>query len=65
LPIETDDLPRHRASDNIIDIGRRYQLTAYDAAYAELARRESATLATFDDALRKCARSLNVKVIPV
>ena len=65
MPIETDDLPRHRASNDIIDIGRRYQLTAYDAAYAELARRESATLATFDDALRKCAKSFNVKVIPV
>jgi len=59
LPIETDDLPRHRASDDIIDIGRRYQLTAYDAAYAELARRESATLATFDEAFAEVWRKVS------
>jgi predicted nucleic acid-binding protein len=64
LPIETDDAPRHRISDDILELGRRYQLTAYDAAYVELAKRESASLATFDDALRRCAQSLKIKVLP-
>jgi len=31
LPIQTDDVPRYRVSDQILEIGRRYQLTAYDA----------------------------------
>jgi len=64
LPIETDDSPRHRVSDDILDIGRRHQLTSYDAAYVELARRESAFLATFDDAIRRCAPALKLKIIP-
>jgi predicted nucleic acid-binding protein len=64
LPIRTDDLPRHRVSDDILDLARQHQLTAYDAAYVELARRESAFLATFDDALRRCAQNLKIKLLP-
>ena len=41
LPIETDEWPRHRVSDEILDIGRRFQLTSYDATYVELAWREA------------------------
>src|SRR4051812_32012584 len=55
LPIRTDGAPRHRISDDILKFARQYHLTAYDAAYVELAARENATLATFDVAIRKCA----------
>jgi predicted nucleic acid-binding protein len=64
LPIETDETPRHRVSNDIIEIGRRHQLTAYDATYLELAVREGVSLATFDAAMRRCAPSLGVKLIP-
>jgi predicted nucleic acid-binding protein len=64
LPIQTDDAPRHRISDSIIDIARRHQLTVYDAAYAELALREASRLASFDIPLRRCAASLGVIILP-
>jgi predicted nucleic acid-binding protein len=63
LPIQTDDAPRHRVSDDILDIGRRFQLTAYDATYLELAVRENVPLATFDVALLRGAGRLGVKVL--
>ena len=64
LPIQTDDAPRRRVSDDILDIARRHQLTAYDATYAELAIRRGRPLATFDAALRRCGGALGVKIIP-
>lgn len=64
LPIRTDDTPRHRISDDILDFGRRFNLTSYDATYVELAIREAAPLATFDNAIRKCARDVGVKILP-
>ena len=39
-------------------------LTAYDAAYIELASRRSCPLVTFDDAMRKAARAEGVQVLP-
>jgi predicted nucleic acid-binding protein len=63
LPIQTDDVPRHRVSDDILDIGRRFQLTAFDATYLELAVRESIELATFDAALLRSAGRLGAKVL--
>jgi predicted nucleic acid-binding protein len=65
LPIQTDDAPRHRISDDILNIGRQHRLTAYDAAYIELAHRQRAPLATFDAAIRRCARAVGLKVLPV
>lgn len=46
----------------VIHLSRVYQLTAYDAAYLELAMRRAATLATFDRKLAKAARSAGVRV---
>jgi predicted nucleic acid-binding protein len=63
LPIQTDDTPRHRVSDSILEIGRKHQLTAYDAAYVELAVREEASLASFDTALRKCAVAMQITIV--
>jgi predicted nucleic acid-binding protein len=63
LPIRTDDVPRHRISETILEIGRKHQLTAYDAAYVELSLREEAPLATFDAAIRRCAPKIGIKLI--
>jgi predicted nucleic acid-binding protein len=40
----------------------RYGLTAYDAAYLDLAARESLTLATFDKAMRKAAEQSGIAI---
>jgi predicted nucleic acid-binding protein len=64
LPIRTDDTPRHRVSGAVLDLGRQHQLTAYDATYVELAVRETASLATFDTDVRKCAPGLGIKILP-
>jgi predicted nucleic acid-binding protein len=40
----------------------RYGLTAYDAAYVDLALREKLTLATLDTAMRKAAEQFGVRV---
>ena len=40
----------------------RYGLTAYDAAYVDLAARERLTLATLDTAMRKAAEHSGVKI---
>jgi predicted nucleic acid-binding protein len=41
----------------------RYGLTAYDAAYVDLAARERLTLATLDSAMRKAAEQSGVRVL--
>jgi predicted nucleic acid-binding protein len=40
----------------------RYGLTAYDAAYVDLASREGLTLATLDRAMRKAAEQSQIKI---
>jgi len=57
LPIEID---REPVSAEVLALGRRFKLSAYDAAYLELALRRQATLATFDAALAAAARRLKV-----
>lgn len=42
----------------LVDTGGAAELTAYDAAYLELALRESAPLATHDEALLRAAEAL-------
>jgi predicted nucleic acid-binding protein len=42
----------------------RYGLTAYDAAYVDLASREKLTLATLDTAMRKAAEQSGITVFP-
>lgn len=64
LPIRTDEGPRASISEDILRIGRANQLTAYDAAYLELAIRMKAPLATFDTALRRSAAKSGVTLVP-
>lgn len=51
------------ALDTAFSLGRQYGLTAYDAAYLELALRRHLPLATFDEPLAKAARKAGAKVL--
>ena len=42
----------------------RFGLTAYDAAYVDLAVREGPTLATLDTAMRKAAERAGITIFP-
>lgn len=60
LPIRLD----HQPDDAVLmALARIHQLTAYDAAYLELALRENVPLATLDDALLRAARAEGVALI--
>ena len=49
--------------DDIRELADRYNLTAYDAAYLELALRSGLQLATLDDSLRMAATIEGVAVV--
>ena len=44
-------------------LARDHGMTAYDAAYLSLARKEGVALATLDEPLARCARKLGVLAI--
>jgi predicted nucleic acid-binding protein len=62
LPCEVDGLAATTTFDHVLPLARRNQLTTYDATYLELAIRERAPLATFDDALRAAAEREGVSL---
>jgi predicted nucleic acid-binding protein len=47
----------------VMNISRAQGLSAYDAAYLELAPREGLPLATFDKGLRQAAENLGLRVL--
>ncbi len=49
--------------EDVLVLARRYGLTAYDAAYLELARREDLSFATLDRQLIEAARAERVTLI--
>jgi len=63
LPVTIDDSSTGRALGPILALAREYGLSAYDAAYLELAMRESLPLATRDRVLERTAVSLGVSVV--
>jgi predicted nucleic acid-binding protein len=63
FPISIDTLPIGRAFDQILSVGRQHGLTAYDAAYLELALRQALPLATLDDHLRRSANTAGVGLV--
>jgi len=63
LPITTDHETPMRAWREVIVLARTENLTAYDAAYLELAIRRSLPLSTRDDALIAAARRVGVTVL--
>jgi predicted nucleic acid-binding protein len=63
LPIEVDEEATIRAFHEILEIARSERLTAYDAAYLELARRRALPLATKDRDLAKACRRRGVPLL--
>ncbi len=60
LSIVTDTAGLDHAFTSILDHARRYQRSAYDAAYLELALRLGLPLATRDEPLQQAAASLGI-----
>ena len=62
LPIAVDDKIISHSSLGIMSLANQYNLNAYDAAYLELALRESLALATLDNDLKKAALALGLSL---
>jgi predicted nucleic acid-binding protein len=63
LPIEIDHRPAAWLAQQILPLARTYRVSAYDAAYLELAIREGLPLATLDDELRRAASAAGVALV--
>lgn len=63
ISISIDTIDMLKASDGIIEIAMRLGLTAYDAAYLELAQRRRIPLATLDSRLAQAARDAGVALL--
>ena len=63
LPITIDETTSERALGPVLALARNQNISAYDAAYLELALREGAPLATRDDDLKSAARQLGVPLL--
>lgn len=61
LNISTDSATASHALSETLNLARRYKLSAYDAAYLELALRKGLPLATLDADLEKAAKKAGVK----
>lgn len=62
LNILTDQATAAHALGDTLNLARRYKLSAYDAAYLELALRAGLPLATLDAELSKAATSAGVPI---
>lgn len=62
LPIVIDDETSRRAFSDVVHLARAHQLSAYDAAYLELAIRRGLPLACLDGKLRAAASAAGVKL---
>ena len=63
LPIEIERRPAVWLAQQILPLARTYRLSAYDAAYLELAIREGLPLATLDEELRRAASAAGVALV--
>jgi predicted nucleic acid-binding protein len=52
-------------ADALLSLARKHHLSFYDAAYLELARRESVPLATLDKRLSEAARAEGVRLVGI
>lgn len=62
LPITVDTLTANQVFGHTMSLAKAYRLTSYDAAYLELALRESLPLATLDKDLLKAARRSDIEI---
>jgi predicted nucleic acid-binding protein len=60
LPIRVDDETVARAWSDTLHVARSYALSAYDAAYLELALRLGLPLASIDDELKRAAATAGI-----
>jgi predicted nucleic acid-binding protein len=65
LSILEDGQPFADAVSNILPLAREHDLSAYDAAYLDVAVRHEAPLATLDEALQKAGRAAGLKIFKV
>jgi predicted nucleic acid-binding protein len=65
LPITIDAETDAQAWTTTLQLADRFQLTLYDAAYLELARRRALPLATLDSALRTAGEALGLPLLGV
>jgi predicted nucleic acid-binding protein len=63
LPIAIEHRPATWLAQQILPLARTYNLSAYDAAYLELAIREGMPLASLDDELRQAACAAGVALV--
>jgi predicted nucleic acid-binding protein len=63
LDFEVDAEPSQYAFKEVLRLARRFQLSSYDATYLDLAVRRKLPLASLDEALRKSAKKLGVKLL--
>jgi predicted nucleic acid-binding protein len=63
LPISVDEHGMTHAWADVMALGRAHRLTAYDAAYLELAARTDLPLASQDEQLLQASRAVGVVVI--
>lgn len=63
LPIEVERRGMREILDGQAALAERYALTAYDAAYIDLALRSGAALATQDKAMKAAARKAGVPLV--
>jgi predicted nucleic acid-binding protein len=63
LPILVEDADATRILGPVLAVGRAHRLTAYDAAYLELAARQGLPLATQDNRLMKAAANAGVGLL--
>ena len=64
LPIQTDIPFYLEAVGRLQELALAYSLTAYDAAYLELALRKGLAIATFDQRLTQAAQKAGISAIP-
>jgi predicted nucleic acid-binding protein len=62
MPVEIDPVASKDRWNDLLSLGRRHQISAYDASYLELALRERLLLATLDGSLRRAAAAVGVGV---
>jgi len=63
LPITVDDQTPKRAFGDVLALARTRQVSAYDAAYLELAMREGCPLASLDARLNATAADLGIRLL--
>lgn len=63
LPLQPDAPPGPSAASRLAQLAQEHALSAYDAAYLELAERRGVALATFDHDLLRAARAAGVSTL--